>query len=160
MGKKKAGIRCQHSNVAETSTNPPCHLSLGEKSATGSKVICQPAEPNAPQDGPHNGSEEDYVRLVTNLQNKMHDLLHAREEDKAAWLVEKQGLQHEAQALREQLQERTKLFKDALRSLDERSTEVNRLRQQVVDLLAYFCALPLALPALVLVLMLVFACIA
>ena len=140
MGKKKAGIRCQHTNVAENSTIQPGQLSSGEKSATGNTNICRPgAETIEPEDSKHNGSKEDYDRVVTNLQDKINYLSHAREEDKAAWRVEKQGLQHEAQALREQLQERTKLFKDALSSLDDRSTEVNRLRQQVLDLHAYFC---------------------
>ena len=65
------------------------------------------------------------------LRERFEELSRAREEDKAAWLAEKQRLQSEATSLREQLQERTKLFKDALVSLDEKGIELQKLRRQV-----------------------------
>ena len=68
---------------------------------------------------------------ASGLRKQLEELSRAREEDKAAWLAEKQQLQGEAAALREQLQERTKLFKDALCSLDAKGIELQTLRQQV-----------------------------
>jgi len=65
---------------------------------------------------------------------QFEELSRAREEDKAAWLAEKQQLHIEAAALREQLQERTKLFKDALCSLDAKGIELQTLRQQVDEI--------------------------
>ena len=71
------------------------------------------------------------LRVQAALRERFEELSRAREEDKAAWLAEKQRLQSEATSLREQLQERTKLFKDALVSLDEKGIELQKLRRQV-----------------------------
>jgi hypothetical protein len=87
-----------------------------------------PRQPDARQGSANNDAgdgEQDAMR------EKLEELSRAREEDKAAWLAEKQRLQSEATSLREQLQERTKLFKDALVSLDAKGTELEKLRRQV-----------------------------
>jgi hypothetical protein len=88
-----------------------------------------PRQPDARQGSSANNDAGDGEEAA--LRERFEELSRAREEDKAAWLAEKQRLQSEATSLREQLQERTKLFKDALVSLDEKGIELQKLRRQV-----------------------------
>ena len=138
MGKKKAS-RAQgqqkgtHEGGAggERDAGPGARGSAraGQEEAQGAPAPASPRHRDGRQGPPANGgggeSEEDTLR------KQLAELSRAREEDTAAWLAEKQQLQGEAASLREQLQERTKLFKDALCSLDAKGTELQTLRRQV-----------------------------
>lgn len=88
-----------------------------------------PRQPDARQGSSANSDAGDGEAAA--LLAQLEELTRAREDDKTAWLAEKQRLQIEATSLREQLQERTKLFKDALVSLDAKGTELEKLRRQV-----------------------------